>query len=563
MAQGIYLKANGELPCWGHIGESLIHGQVDRAWLESDEGDLVGMPAIVGIRQAFAEGRLPFPSLCQHCVYLGAGVVTSLRPDHFDQILVEASYLCELDCPACISPKARLGLKRPPYYLDCGLFDAMLERLHREGIRSVRLFHFEGRGDPLLNREFTRLTRIAKRLYPEATTMVTTHGSYPFRPELLDCGLDVLRLSIDGANPESYAKYRRGGDFTRVIGWLKGVRSHRRRYRSRLQVVWKYILFEWNDDEAEIAAAARMADEFEAQILFVFSNSPGRSLRFTEPSDLAPILAEVAPRAQISGRRFPWNPLRPPERERQRVDECAAQLAEAIEKLRDGQRQCAVGLLERALKFDPGLPEDSPPIQVDERMPPARLLDWIVARTRQASTLSALAHLAEIDEHWRGAYLLQRRYLQIGPETPEREVFEGSLLRFALLARLGSTEPLDLLRCSASDLKETEGAILGIDPGHREGAAIAASSPPEDWLAEILLPETLRTLGFLRWAGRDLPAARTLFDAYLASGNVPDEAVVQGLLERIAAANRSLLERMVSRTKALLKTGLRLGLRQG
>lgn len=545
MVEGLYIKANGELPCWAHIGESLILAQVDQAWLDSDEGDLIGMPAITSIRQAFSEGRLPHPSLCQHCVYLGDGSVKSLRPDQLDRIYVEPSYLCGLDCPACISPKTRLTLKKPPYYLDPALFEAMLRRLRREGVLGVRIFHFEGRGDPLLNRQFPELTRIAKRYFPESVTMVTTHGSYPFRAELLACGLDELRLSIDGGTAAAYERYRRGGDFAKVVAWLAGVRNHRRQRQSHLQVIWKYILFEWNDSEEEIATAARLAEEYEAQLLFVFSQSAGRSLRLTEPADLAPILDRVAPRARISGRRYPWDPTHPIDEEQSQDHACADALTAAIAALRGGQRAEAFAHVQRALELDPGLPPATPALRVEEDLPPARLLDWIVERARSPNTLSALAYLAELDGAWQAAFRLQRRYLQVGPETPQREIFELSLLHYLLRARLGSADPRDFLRRSPEELLETEREVLAIDPGHRDDGPLEPGLPPETWLAEILLPATLKILGYLRWARGDDHAAQTLFAAYFATRDEGQETPLRALATRLAAGRtRARLRRL-------------------
>lgn len=107
MGDGLYLKANGELPCWCHAGETHVLDQVDAAWLGRPDADLVGHPALLSVRRALRDGELPFPDLCRRCPALGERPLPALRPSHLDQLLVEPSYLCGLDCPACLAPKQR------------------------------------------------------------------------------------------------------------------------------------------------------------------------------------------------------------------------------------------------------------------------------------------------------------------------------------------------------------------------------------------------------------------------------------------------------------------------
>ena len=236
MVAGFYLKANGELPCWCQAGEYEILATVDRPWLDDPANDLLGHPSVMEIRRSFAEGRFPFPDLCRRCSALGDGPEPSLRPEHLEHLLVESSYLCQLDCPACLSPARRLETKAPPYYLTPELFAAFLDRLRADGVRSVGTLHFEGRGDPLLNRQVGRLVQLARRAFPRATIQLTTHGGYPFAPWLLDGDLDILQISADGARQETYARYRRGGELAKVFDLVRAIRDRRRHADSRLEI---------------------------------------------------------------------------------------------------------------------------------------------------------------------------------------------------------------------------------------------------------------------------------------------------------------------------------------
>jgi hypothetical protein len=67
-----------------------------------------------------------------------------------------------------------------------------------------------------------------------------------------------MTCSIDGATPETYAHYRVGGDFERVIENVAQINRFKQLYRSRYpRLIWQFVAFGHN--EHEIASARRMA----------------------------------------------------------------------------------------------------------------------------------------------------------------------------------------------------------------------------------------------------------------------------------------------------------------
>src|SRR5207247_6751152 len=96
------------------------------------------------------------------------------------------------------------NLKDPPYHMSNAMLKGLLQQLRNEGVESVKVVHFEGRGDPLMNPNMGELIAVTKSEYPNAFTMATTHGSYPYKAWTVESGLDLLRVSIDGAFPENY-----------------------------------------------------------------------------------------------------------------------------------------------------------------------------------------------------------------------------------------------------------------------------------------------------------------------------------------------------------------------
>jgi hypothetical protein len=133
MAQGLYLKANGELPCWDDVGEKKILRTLDfDALKEGREPNIIDSAELISIRRSFAEGRYPHADLCSRCAVNQAGLpVSSTRISTLEVLHVEPSYLCHLSCPQCVPQKLRKSLKKPPYHLPADGYDAFLGQIKR------------------------------------------------------------------------------------------------------------------------------------------------------------------------------------------------------------------------------------------------------------------------------------------------------------------------------------------------------------------------------------------------------------------------------------------------
>src|SRR6266702_4574565 len=76
----------------------------------------------------------------------------------------------------------------------------------------------QGIGEPLLNRELAQMIRHLKQrgvyvVFNTNAALLTRRRQV----ELIDCGLDELRVSLDGSTPETYLKVRGIPAFERVI----------------------------------------------------------------------------------------------------------------------------------------------------------------------------------------------------------------------------------------------------------------------------------------------------------------------------------------------------------
>lgn len=168
-------------------------------------------------------------------------------------ITVDPGNVCNLRCPLCPTGAGRLDYERG--FMTLEIFRAVLERFPK--LRAVGLFNW---GEPLLHPQILAFIRLAKRrgLYAAVHSNFSLRKPAPFFCELVDSGLDQLTLSIDGATPEGYARYRVGGDFGLAMENLRSLlRAQSRRGSRSPRVIWKFLVHRGN--ERELPEARRRA----------------------------------------------------------------------------------------------------------------------------------------------------------------------------------------------------------------------------------------------------------------------------------------------------------------
>src|SRR5262249_49648604 len=111
-------------------------------------------------------------------------------------------------------------------------------------------------------------------------------------------GIDEVTFSIDGASQETYVRYRQRGRFDVAIRNLGAMADEKRRAGRDLPFLnWRYILFTWNDTDAEMQRARQLAADVGVdRLCWELTDHPegAYSRRFVPGSaDLASIKHEV------------------------------------------------------------------------------------------------------------------------------------------------------------------------------------------------------------------------------------------------------------------------------
>lgn len=147
---------------------------------------------------------------------------------------VEVTSRCTRKCELC--PRSVFHDR----WRDGDLGDALWQQIVPALTRAEHV-HLQGWGEPLLHPRLSEMTAIAKET--GATVGITTNG------DLLESAIDwilkervdLLTVSVAG-NAQSHPSYRAGSRFEKVIGAIKELISHQRKFRNHTKVQVSYLL---------------------------------------------------------------------------------------------------------------------------------------------------------------------------------------------------------------------------------------------------------------------------------------------------------------------------------
>ena len=145
--------------------------------------------------------------------------------------------------------------------LDFDLFTRVVD----EAGPSLGRIDFFNYGEAFLHKRAVEMCEYIKTKFPHIYLYTSTNGlafTEDKVRQLAHSGIDEVTFSIDGSSPDVYAKYRQRGNFDKAIGNLRTLIDEKARSGRDVPFVnWRYILFNWNDNDEEMARARTMAAE--------------------------------------------------------------------------------------------------------------------------------------------------------------------------------------------------------------------------------------------------------------------------------------------------------------
>ncbi len=169
-------------------------------------------------------------------------------------ISIEPTTSCNLQCPEC--PSGLRKFTRATGSLSEETFNRIVEQLGEKLIYVT--FYFQG--EPLLHRSFTDyIQKLSKAKIITATSTNAHFLTEEKAAQIIASGLDRLIVSVDGADAETYLKYRRGGNFDQVIENIRRFIEVRKLMKSPKPFVeMQFIVFKHNEHQiSEMKALAK------------------------------------------------------------------------------------------------------------------------------------------------------------------------------------------------------------------------------------------------------------------------------------------------------------------
>ena len=283
--------------CADPYGERVLgdvrHGSLASVWSGS---------IVTKLREELNRGGSSFCGGCALKLPLKKDETPSPRPIDAgplpSRLYVECTAACNISCAqACCAPETGITRTRQAGMLDFDLFARVVDEAGPSLVR-IDFFNY---GEAFLHKRAVEMCEYIKSRFPHIYLYTSTNGlalSEAQARRLAHSGIDEVTFSIDGASQRSYEQYRQRGRFDAALANLRAMADEKREARRDLPFLnWRYILFKWNDDDAEMARARQLAAEIGVdRLCWELTDHPEDSFsrRFLPGSpDLAAIRHEI------------------------------------------------------------------------------------------------------------------------------------------------------------------------------------------------------------------------------------------------------------------------------
>lgn len=247
------------------------------------------------IRESILDGSFRYCAATR-CPYLVQGSlptvdsvdVESYRQPEWDQrprtLNLCYDRTCNLSCPSCRRGLWAAGAEAQTKAID------IQKKVLQWGLRDARTLMISGSGDPLASKVFRELLENwPAHRYPSLGLILQTNGLLltPAMWEKMAGARKALRrikVSIDGATPETYRKLRRGGELSRLIPNLEFLAERRRLGEL---AAWTFVFVVQTENFHEMPTFVEFARRYGADAVHFLRIDDWRVLSRAEYRDAA------------------------------------------------------------------------------------------------------------------------------------------------------------------------------------------------------------------------------------------------------------------------------------
>lgn len=184
--------------------------------------EILLLPVSPDALAACREGVSRQPVLESHPVYLDSQCAPeSVSPPNL--LLLETSARCNLKCTMCPRTLEHSPTGGADKDFDLAMLEPLQYAIEHSDAVCMSLF-----GEPFLNPRFFDIAQGIKKRNPRAFVSATTNGTL-LRPEtirkIIDIDLGGIAVSIDAADPDLYAKIRKGATLDKVLAGIDALNA--------------------------------------------------------------------------------------------------------------------------------------------------------------------------------------------------------------------------------------------------------------------------------------------------------------------------------------------------
>ena len=282
MSRGVYLRADGRLPCYCGAGETVTLGRVP---INGHPFDFMRDNYMKGlfnrIRESQSAGLVAFPGICDQCTYLDLDnqIEAELIDSELDWFHWEPSSLCMLDCQWCNVDKRKYKNSGQNRLLPLEVFERIVSDMARSGLR-LNKGNICGVGEPTINPAVWEMVRLVRDKLG-GDILMSTNGNGPYSENIVPAGLDKIKIAVDAVSQEVYERYRKNGSLQKAIDFTRAIANEKEHLKTeKPSIIWQYILFNYNDSDEDLITYQKMAaDNGVNQLRIVYTRCTNYSTR--------------------------------------------------------------------------------------------------------------------------------------------------------------------------------------------------------------------------------------------------------------------------------------------
>lgn len=164
-------------------------------------------------------------------------------------IMIENTSTCNLRCINCYNAMIE------KHTISVHDFTTVAQEIRDNGVKFVALFKY---GETFADPQLLEKIQILREYAPNMHLTVSTNGMLINRSKQLEAALlfNTITVSLDGINDATVEQFQNGSKFSTVISNVKELsRIKNERDLATPILIWKIVLFPWNDNEEYIEEA--------------------------------------------------------------------------------------------------------------------------------------------------------------------------------------------------------------------------------------------------------------------------------------------------------------------